>query len=189
MNSKPLALALNPAPCTLHPESFPNPKPQTLHPEAALHGHVGVSRLLIQGGGDVPWPKLGVPTEAIRGRMALHMAASCGHAVSTTLEPLTANHLLCTAGSSPSFSALRKDEGLCCGSRLRKGEVFAYVGRNQNLKDLKVMVRTLLEAGADVAVRDEGRNTPLHYAAFGGFAAVAQMLLAAGADVAVNPKP
>ena len=23
------------------------------------------------------------------------------------------------------------------GSRLRKGEVFAYVGRNQNLKDLK----------------------------------------------------
>ena len=27
--------------------------------------------------------------------------------------------------------------GLYCGSRLRKGEVFAYVGRNQNLKDLK----------------------------------------------------
>ena len=26
---------------------------------------------------------------------------------------------------------------LYCGSRLRKGEVFAYVGRNQNLKDLK----------------------------------------------------
>jgi hypothetical protein len=26
--------------------------------------------------------------------------------------------------------------GLRCGSRLRKGEVFAYVGRNQNLKDL-----------------------------------------------------
>ena len=31
--------------------------------------------------------------------------------------------------------AIRKDAGLCCGSRLRKGEVFAYVGRNQNLKD------------------------------------------------------
>ena len=29
------------------------------------------------------------------------------------------------------------DAGLCCGSRLRKGEVFASVGRNQNLKDLK----------------------------------------------------
>ena len=27
--------------------------------------------------------------------------------------------------------------GLCCGSRLRKGEVFAYVGRIHNLKDLK----------------------------------------------------
>ncbi len=29
-----------------------------------------------------------------------------------------------------------KDAGLCCGSRLRKGEVFAYVGSIQNLKDL-----------------------------------------------------
>ena len=36
-----------------------------------------------------------------------------------------------------SFTAIRKDAGLCCGSRLRSGEVFAYVGRNQNLKDLK----------------------------------------------------
>ena len=33
--------------------------------------------------------------------------------------------------------ATRKDAGLCCGSRLRKGEVFAYVGLPQNLKDLK----------------------------------------------------
>ena len=32
----------------------------------------------------------------------------------------------------------RKDTGLCCGSRLRKGEVFADVGLPQNLKDLKV---------------------------------------------------
>ena len=38
---------------------------------------------------------------------------------------------------SRSFTAIRKDAGLCCGSRLRKGEVFAYVGRNQNLKDLE----------------------------------------------------
>jgi len=38
--------------------------------------------------------------------------------------------------------ALGKDAGLCCGSRLRSGEVFAYVGRNQNLKDLKGAVRT-----------------------------------------------
>ena len=49
-----------------------------------------------------------------------------------------ASHQHCTAGSSRSFTAIRKDAGLCCGSRLRKGEVFAYVGRNQNLKDLKV---------------------------------------------------
>ena len=38
---------------------------------------------------------------------------------------------------SRSFNALRKDAGLCCGSRLPKGEVFAYVGRNQNLKHLQ----------------------------------------------------
>ena len=52
----------------------------------------------------------------------------------------TASHLHCTAASSRSFTAIlaiRKDAGICCGSRLRKGEVFAYVGRNQNLKDLK----------------------------------------------------
>ena len=42
-----------------------------------------------------------------------------------------------TAGSSRSFTAIRKDAGLCCGSRLRKGEVFAYLGLPQNLKDLK----------------------------------------------------
>ena len=34
--------------------------------------------------------------------------------------------------------------GLCCGSRLRKGEVFAYVGRNENLKDLKAHKKRLL---------------------------------------------
>ena len=54
-----------------------------------------------------------------------------------TLKPLTASHLHCTARSSRSFTAIRKDAGLCCGSRLRKGEVFAYVGLPQNLKDLK----------------------------------------------------
>ena len=32
---------------------------------------------------------------------------------------------------------IRKDAGLCCGSRLRKGEVFAYGGRIHNLQDLK----------------------------------------------------
>ena len=46
-----------------------------------------------------------------------------------TLWILTASHLHCTAGSPRSFTAIRKDAGLCCGSRLRSGEVFAYVGR------------------------------------------------------------
>ena len=35
------------------------------------------------------------------------------------------------------LSAIRKDAGLCCGSRLRSGEVFAFVGSIQNLKDLE----------------------------------------------------
>jgi len=35
-----------------------------------------------------------------------------------------------------SFAAIRKDTGLYRGSRLRKGEVFAYVGLSQNLKGL-----------------------------------------------------
>ena len=35
------------------------------------------------------------------------------------------------------FAAIRKDTGLYCGYRLRKGEVFVYVGPSQNLKDRK----------------------------------------------------
>ena len=38
-------------------------------------------------------------------------------------------------------TAIRKDAGLYCEPRLGKGEVFAYVGRNQNLKDLKDPLR------------------------------------------------
>ena len=37
-------------------------------------------------------------------------------------------------------STLRKDAGLYCGPRLRKGDVFAYVGLPQNLKDLKDLI-------------------------------------------------
>ena len=42
-----------------------------------------------------------------------------------------------------SFAAFRKDTELYCGSRLRKGDVFAYVGLSQNLKDLKDRTRQL----------------------------------------------
>ena len=63
--------------------------------------------------------------------------------IQSTQAPLTASHLHCTAGSSRSFTAIRKDAGLCCGSRLRSGEVFAYVGLSQNLKDLKDHQSTL----------------------------------------------
>ena len=42
-----------------------------------------------------------------------------------------------TAGSSRSFTAIRKDTRLYCGSRQRSGEVFAYGGSIQNLKDLE----------------------------------------------------
>ena len=37
-------------------------------------------------------------------------------------------------------AAIRKDTGLYYGPLLRKGEVFAYVGSIQNLKDLKDLV-------------------------------------------------
>jgi len=36
-----------------------------------------------------------------------------------------------------SFTAIRKKARLFCGSFLRKGEVFAYVGLSQNFTDLK----------------------------------------------------
>jgi hypothetical protein len=56
------------------------------------------------------------------------------------LEPLAANRLQWRAGSERSFTAIRKVAELFCRSFLRKGKVFAYVGRIQtpkNPKDLK----------------------------------------------------
>ena len=35
------------------------------------------------------------------------------------------------------FTAIRKEARLFCGSFLRKGKVFAYVGLSQNLKEIK----------------------------------------------------
>ena len=49
---------------------------------------------------------------------------------------------------------IRKDAGLYCGPRLRKGEVFAYVGLPQNLKDLKDPDRES-RRGADSASQRE----------------------------------
>ena len=43
-----------------------------------------------------------------------------------TLQQLAASLLHWRAGSLRSFIAIRKDAGLCCGSFLRKGEVFAF---------------------------------------------------------------
>ena len=71
----------------------------------------------------------------------------------TTLEPLTASHLHCTAGSARSFTAIRKDAGLCCGSRLRKGAVLAYVGSIQILKDLRKGV-SLGHVGRNLNLKD-----------------------------------
>ena len=97
-------------------------------------GNVGVGR-----GGGSGWEEYEVVGESCDGfgKVATgSMVAMLLH-FRITLKPLTASHRHCTAGSSRSFAAIRKDAGLYCGPRLQKGEVFAYVGRNQNLKDLK----------------------------------------------------
>ena len=75
----------------------------------------------------------------------LGWAFSLGHAPPVLAPSENFGRALClrqpsyavAAGSSRSFTVIRKDAGLYCGPRLRKGEVFAYVGHPQNLKDLK----------------------------------------------------
>ena len=65
-----------------------------------------------------------------------------------------------------------KDAGLYCGSRLRSGEVFAYGGLPQNLKDLKAVASlghakemeqclklTLLELGGEDGVNKLANTT------------------------------
>ena len=54
-----------------------------------------------------------------------------------TLKPLAASLLHWRAGFARSFAAIRKEAGLFCESSLWKGEVLAYVGLHQNLKNLK----------------------------------------------------
>ena len=58
---------------------------------------------------------------------------------------------LCWALSKPKgaegLSSIRSDAGLCCGSRLRKGKVFAYAGLVDYLKDLKVCPRSEMTQG------------------------------------------
>ena len=67
---------------------------------------------------------------------ACSVPGSCARSHRSTLA--TPARKGCYQGvSTCARSAIRKDALLCCGSRLRKGEVFAYVGLPQNLKDLK----------------------------------------------------
>jgi len=44
--------------------------------------------------------------------------------------------------------AIRKESGLFSGSFLRRGEVFAYAGRNQNLMDQKALRASLEDVSA-----------------------------------------
>ena len=67
------------------------------------------------------------------------------------------------AGCGQRDPAIRKDAGLYCGSRLRSGEVFAYVGRNQNLKDLKDPARAHVRGtylGGSPPARHASRSHP-----------------------------
>ena len=81
-----------------------------------------------------PFDREGLELQAISPRQGL---VACRAAAKTGCCPPP----LPSAGSSRSFTAIRKDAGLYCGTRLRKGEVFAYVGLPQNLKDLKNVSR------------------------------------------------
>jgi len=79
-----------------------------------------------------------------------------------------------------SFAALRQEAGLFCGSFLRKGEVFAYVGLIQNPKDLTHslgggahMAAVLLSIKASLVGRGLARLYPaLHILQLKGTASV-----------------
>ena len=53
-----------------------------------------------------------------------------------------------------SFTAIRKEAGVFCGTFLRKGEVFACVVLSQNLKDLKAIHDLTNRGGEDRTGQD-----------------------------------
>ena len=125
---------------------------------AAKHGNLPAIRAILQSGMDVnSW------TYGSWKRTALHVAAE--------YDQVDAVKLLLEAGADPNIQR----EG-CTALNLH----LASVRHEQN----PLLVRALIQAGADVKIRDSTLDTPLH---FTNSEACALMLIDAGADIdAIN---
>jgi hypothetical protein len=86
------------------------------------------------------------------------------HDLSTEQVPVSAY-----VGSSKNLKDLKDNGRLCCGSRLREGEVFAYVGLPQNLKEpqgLSLTYRTVKDL-SPFRFKKNRCSAPEHFLVFG----------------------
>ena len=126
---------------------------------AAEHGNLPAIRAILQSGVDVN------RTYGIWKSTGLHLAAE--------YDRLDAVKLLLEAGADPNIRDEERDTAL-----------LRYLINEYEFGDNPLLVRALIQAGADVKIPNKKLNTPLHYT---DNEACALMLIDAGADInAVN---
>jgi len=129
---------------------------------AAEHGNLPAIRAILQSGVDVN------RTHGIWKRTGLHVAAR--------YDQVDAVKLLLEAGADPN---IRDENG-----EQRDTALLRHLINNHEFGDNPLLVRALIQAGADVKIMDKKLNTPLH---FTDSEACALVLIDAGADIdAIN---
>ena len=129
---------------------------------AAENGNLPAIRAILQSGVDVN------RTHGIWKRTGLHVAAR--------YDQVDAVKLLLEAGADPN---IRDENG-----EQRDTALLRHLINNHEFGDNPLLVRALIQAGADVKIMDKKLNTPLH---FTDSEACALVLIDAGADIdAIN---
>ena len=156
----------------------PNLHATALH-YAVASGHADIVSLLLQRGADPrPYGYYLVRFCIWRDRVDILEALIDAGLDPTSAEPPR------SGVANPAMVALLKAHGVACDPDHAEGGWPPIVFQSRGDRGGSVeRVRTLIDAGADVNVRNYKGQTALHCAAKAGFAEIVKLLLAHGADV------
>ena len=150
---------------------------------AARQGHHDIAQYLIAEGADVDAWGMTLAPGGEKFQNPLHAAIECDHRhlVQLLLDSGADVDAKDRLGRSPAVRAMQKNQKRVVAALAAAGadltiHLAAYLG------DMAA-TRRLMEAGADVNLRDDLGRVPLHYAAGQGQAEVARLLIASDAGV------